>query len=123
MIKFRASGRDPDHPGAPDPNAPEAIDFLTSAAQLRCRPGRTSLPAVSIVASSSIVGPGAAADAANALWRTLQANQAEALGARQVFATESGHNVLLTEPELIVSAVRQVIDEARERIVVSVSTD
>lgn len=120
---LRLSGRDPNNPNAPDPNAPEVIDFLTSAAQLRCLPPSPLKPTVSIVAAATIIGPGDAAEQSNALWRKLQIKQSSALGASQLFANASTHDVPATQPELIVAAIVQVIGELRTLNAVSSSGD
>ncbi|HKA06334.1 MAG TPA: alpha/beta hydrolase [Gemmataceae bacterium] len=48
------------------------------------------------------------------VWRELQdALAALAPGAQHVIATKSGHDIQITEPVLVITAVRQVVDAAR----------
>lgn len=48
------------------------------------------------------------------VWRELQdALAALAPGAQHVIATKSGHDIQNTEPDLVITAVRQVVDAAR----------
>jgi hypothetical protein len=48
------------------------------------------------------------------MWRELQDELATLVpGARHVVATKSGHNIQLTEPNLVIAAVRQVVEAAR----------
>ena len=48
------------------------------------------------------------------VWRELQdALAALAPGAQHVIATKSGHAIQNTEPDLVITAVRQVVDAAR----------
>jgi hypothetical protein len=48
------------------------------------------------------------------VWRELQdALAALARGAQHVIATKSGHDIPSTEPGLVITAVRQVVDAAR----------
>jgi pimeloyl-ACP methyl ester carboxylesterase len=48
------------------------------------------------------------------VWRELQdALAALAPGAQHVIATKSGHDIPITEPDLVITAVRQVVDAAR----------
>ena len=49
------------------------------------------------------------------VWRELQdALAALAPGAQHVIATKSGHDIQITEPDLVITAVRQVVDAARQ---------
>jgi len=49
------------------------------------------------------------------VWRELQdALAALAPGAQHVIATKSGHDIQVTEPDLVITAVRQVVDAARQ---------
>jgi hypothetical protein len=48
------------------------------------------------------------------VWRELQDALATlAPGAQHVIATKSGHDIQITEPDLVITAVRQVVDAAR----------
>jgi hypothetical protein len=48
-------------------------------------------------------------------WLAAQDRLADALGGRHLRKTESGHAVNLYSPKLVVDAIRDVVDEVRER--------
>ncbi len=48
------------------------------------------------------------------MWRELQDKLAALVPrARRVIATKSGHNIQGTEPDLVITAVRQVVEAVR----------
>jgi len=54
-------------------------------------------------------------DAIETVWQELQAELAALVpGARQVIATESGHYIQVEQPELVIEAVRQVVEAVRD---------
>jgi pimeloyl-ACP methyl ester carboxylesterase len=110
---FRLSGRDPFNPVSPDLTAPETIDFITSAAQVRRGGALPEVPVISIVAGSPNNGPGMAADDLNRRWGALQQQQSAALGATQITAKTSGHTVPLTQPDLVAGAIETVVASTR----------
>ena len=55
--------------------------------------------------------PGISADALDDVWQQLL-RQLEP-GARQVIATNSGHYIQLSQPELVIDATRAVVDAVR----------
>jgi len=58
--------------------------------------------------------PGISADALDDVWEQLQRQLAQLVpGARQVIATDSGHYIWLSQPELVIDATRAVVDAVR----------
>ena len=56
-----------------------------------------------------------AAEAAEAVMTRLQADLATLVpDAKHVIATESGHNIHQDQPELVIEAIRDVVDAARD---------
>jgi pimeloyl-ACP methyl ester carboxylesterase len=50
------------------------------------------------------------------MWLTMHRRFVERVpGARHIVSTRSGHGLAYTEPELVINAVREVVDKARER--------
>jgi pimeloyl-ACP methyl ester carboxylesterase len=56
---------------------------------------------------------GEEAEAAERVWRELQADLAtRSTNARQVIAEKSGHYIQFDEPGLVIDAIRQIVDGA-----------
>lgn len=96
----------------PDPGMAAPIDFFVSESQVVVAPLPPPMPAVVIVAGTAdplYIPPGTVP-----LWFTLQERQAQDLGARTVTAEESGHLVPLDQPEVVVTAIEDVVAAARD---------
>jgi pimeloyl-ACP methyl ester carboxylesterase len=102
----------------------EWLDFEASFAQLRRAAAARPLRPLPLVVLSRGVAPDAAQAppglppetlvAMERLWQDLQAALAALVpGARRVVAHESGHSVHLDQPELVVAAVREVVEAVR----------
>jgi pimeloyl-ACP methyl ester carboxylesterase len=105
----------------------ETVDFAASAAQMRraaaARPLRPMLPLVvlskgrpfELPPGAQLGFPGAELDRA---WGTAQDELATLLPqARHVVAMESGHNIQVEQPELVIRAVRRVVGAVRPVVV------
>jgi pimeloyl-ACP methyl ester carboxylesterase len=95
----------------PDPGTPAPIDLFVSESQVVAAPPPPPLPAVVIVAGrfEPEYAPGT-----GTMWFFLQARQAKELGARTVTAKESGHLVPLDQPEVVVTAIEDVVAAVRD---------
>jgi pimeloyl-ACP methyl ester carboxylesterase len=101
----------------------EWVDFEASFAQLRRAAARPLRPLPLVVLSRGVAPDAAQAPegfspdtmaAMERVWHDLQAALAALVpGARRVVATESGHYIQLQQPELVIVAVREVVEAAR----------
>jgi pimeloyl-ACP methyl ester carboxylesterase len=90
--------------------ADEIIHFEESAAEVRSL--RRVLPIPVVVVTG--------ARGADAAWRNLQRNQVElSEHGCQIVAEESSHVVAIDQPQVVVTAIRAVVDRARDRSGVS----
>ncbi len=107
----------------------ERMDLDASFAQLRTATAAEPLPSLPLVVLThgvpvggdlppelrSILPPDFPWDAIETVWQELQAELAALVpGARQVIATESGHYIQVEQPELVIEAVRQVVEAVRD---------
>ena len=100
----------------------EGIDIDASFAQVRAARAAAPLRPMPLVvltagqpADPSLFPPGWPVEAEAALWRELQADLAGlAPNGRHVVAERSGHYVHQTQPELVVEAIRQVVEAVRD---------
>ena len=101
----------------------ETIDLDASAAQMREAAAAAPLRSLPLVVLTRVrpldLPPDLPADfSAEALERAWAAGQAElaalAPDARRVVATESGHGIQLDQPDLVIDAIRQVVDAVRD---------
>ena len=107
----------------------ERMDLDASFAQLRTAAAAHPLPSLPLVVLTHGVPVGADLppeqrtelppdfpwDTIEMVSQELQAGLAALVpGARQVIATESGHYIQLDEPELVIEAIRQVVEAVRE---------
>jgi pimeloyl-ACP methyl ester carboxylesterase len=95
----------------------ELLTFFTSAAQLRAVDRKLNIPLVVVSAGNQEAVPGIPPDVmarVRAVWDTLQREEAawSPHGVR-VIATKSTHYIALIEPELIVDAIRTVVEASR----------
>ena len=108
-------------PGLEDYRALETLDFAASFAQMRRAAAASPPRPMPLVVLSHGRPFGVPADALGfppeALERAWAAGQAElaalAPGARHVVAAESGHSIQLQQPELVIDAIRQVVEAVR----------
>ena len=104
------------------------MDFDASFAQLRAAAATHPLPPLPLVvlthgdATSAMVSPEVQSvlppdfpwDALEAVWQELQDELAALVpGARHVIATKSGHYIQVEQPELVIEAIRQVVEGVR----------
>jgi pimeloyl-ACP methyl ester carboxylesterase len=105
---------------------PEGIDPAASAAQVRSIASLGALPLVVLTHTSDswiemlVTGfPGFPRELATRLEQTWQEQQRQLLPlsshSRQMVAQHSGHYIHLEEPELVVNAIRSVVELARRR--------
>lgn len=114
--------------GLDDNPASERMDFDASFAQLRAAAATHPLPPLPLVvlthgdATSVIVSPEVQSvlppdfpwDALEAVSQELQDELAALVpGARHVIATKSGHYIQVQQPELVIEAIRQVVEGVR----------
>jgi pimeloyl-ACP methyl ester carboxylesterase len=99
----------------------EQVDFERSAAQVRAARAAASLPSMPFVVLAHGLAPepepGMPAELTEAqeqLWRELQADLAGLVpGGRLVIAARSGHGIQQDQPELVIEAIRAVVDVVR----------
>jgi pimeloyl-ACP methyl ester carboxylesterase len=94
-----------------DPSLAAPIDFFASEGQVVAAPPPPLVPTVAIVAGKIDL---AYPPAYNANWIEGQANQARDLGARVVYAEQSGHFVPTDEPEVVITAIEDVVAAVRD---------
>src|SRR5215204_4463501 len=95
------------------PQDPEHLDIIASGVWVMAHP---PAPVPTIVLAAGFHGaPGTAPDAAfEALWQELQREQARVLDAQLVSVPEGDHFLQLDRPELVVEAIRQVVEAVRD---------
>jgi pimeloyl-ACP methyl ester carboxylesterase len=106
VVRAAAAGR--------DPSVAVPIDALTSDAQVLSVPPPPPVPTVVLV--RGMIDPEVPEVLLewNSLWFELQAQQARELNARVVVAEKSGHFVPTDEPEVVIEAIREVIEATRD---------
>ena len=101
----------------------ETVDLAASAAQMSEAAAAAPLRSVPLVVLTRVrpldlppdLPPGFSAEALERAWAAGQAELAAlAPGARQVVATESGHGIQQDQPELVIAAIRQVVEAVRD---------
>jgi pimeloyl-ACP methyl ester carboxylesterase len=113
VAKWDASNR------ASVPEAPEAVMLIDAFAKIDATPPFREVPAVVLSADKPWQPPSASkeSDPASGVtftdWRTSQRLLATSLNARLVAATKSGHNVYAYAPQLVIDAIREVVESAR----------
>jgi pimeloyl-ACP methyl ester carboxylesterase len=102
------------------PEAPEAVELLDAFAKIEAAPPRRDFPAIVLSADKPWpdIGatPGAAAEGANvtfADWLASGTLLAKSLDAPHISRTHSGHNIYQYTPQLVVDAIRQIVDQVR----------
>lgn len=107
----------------------ERMDLDASFAQLRDAVAERPLPPLPLVVLThgvpvsaelppelkSQLPPDFPWDELEWVWQELQAELADLTpGARQVFATESGHYIQVQQPRLVIDAIREVVEAVRD---------
>ncbi len=101
------------------PEAPEAVMLLDAFAKIDDAAPLRELPAVVLAADKPWQPPSASKESDPAAgvtfddWRTSQRLLATSLNARFVATTNSGHNVYAYAPQLVIDAIRDVVDAVR----------
>jgi pimeloyl-ACP methyl ester carboxylesterase len=102
------------------PEAPEAVELLDAFAKIEAAPPRRELPAMVLSADKPWpdIGatPSAATDGATVTfsdWLASGALLAKSLDAPHITQTNSGHNIYQYSPQVVVDAIRKVVDEVR----------
>jgi hypothetical protein len=95
----------------------ELESFQTSASQLRAADRRLDMPLVVLSAGKQEAMPGmspALMEKFRAVWDSLQREET-ALSPRgvRIIAAESPHYISLTQPELVIEAIRTVVETVR----------
>jgi len=104
-----------------EPPNPEGISRDAAAAEVRTARAAAPLPMMPLVVLTAgrtfyevELPPGVSAEALAQRWRELQADLAGLVpGGRQVVAERSGHYIHQSEPDLVVGAIRDVVEAAR----------
>jgi pimeloyl-ACP methyl ester carboxylesterase len=96
----------------------ERILIEESSNQVRAAMAMRPMPLVvltrGMASPETELPPGIPADALDDIWQQLQRQLAQLVpGARQVIATNSGHYIWLSQPELVIDATRAVVDAVR----------
>jgi pimeloyl-ACP methyl ester carboxylesterase len=100
------------------PGLPEGVEVLDALARLDAAAPLTQIPTVVLSADKPYpeLPPGSGDPEASvtfADWIAAQNLLADGLGAEHVSATNSGHHVYLYSPQLVITAIRQVVSEVR----------
>ena len=101
------------------PEAPEAVMMVDAFARIDAASPLRELPAVVLSADKPWQPPSAAKESDPAAgvtfadWRTSERLLATSLNARLVTKTKSGHNVYAYAPQLVIDAIRDVVDAVR----------
>ena len=95
------------------PQDPEHLDIIASGVWVMAHP---PAPVPTVVLAAGFHGaPGAPPDAAfEDLWQELQQEQARVLDARFVPVPEGDHFLQQDQPELVIEAIRQVVEAVRD---------
>ena len=92
---------------------PEQLDIWTSERQTRVALRRSPLRPMPLVVLAR-GRPDPEVDPVQQLWRQLQQELAQLVpGGRLVIATESGHDIQDEQPELVLDAIRDVVQAVR----------
>jgi len=96
----------------------EVIDTDASAMQMREAAAKSPLPTVPMVVITHGLSwdwpPGFPAEAIEAAWGPLQEQLAALIpGTELITARKSGHFIQLDEPELVIDAIRRVVEAAQ----------
>src|SRR5882762_1165650 len=95
-----------------EPNALEAPDHARTLALLRDTP-QVSPMTVAVLTSDKRFDFGAGGAETWQAWRTAQDRLAKILNAKHVSNTNSGHVIQMEQPQLVVDAIRQVVEAVR----------
>jgi pimeloyl-ACP methyl ester carboxylesterase len=98
----------------------ESIDSLASGAQVHAAQETSPLPSIpAVVLAHGSKGFGFGEDypgeALEQIWRSAQEKLAALVpGSKFIVATESGHYIQLDQPELVIDAIRDVVEAVRD---------
>jgi pimeloyl-ACP methyl ester carboxylesterase len=101
------------------PEAPEAIMLLDAFAKVDAAAPLRELPAVVLSSDKPWMPPSdeppddAAGGVTFADWLASEQLLASSLGAKLIAETNSGHSIYAYEPELVIDAIREVVDAVR----------
>jgi D-alanyl-D-alanine carboxypeptidase len=101
------------------PEAPEAVMLIDAFARIDATSPLRELPAVVLASDKPWQPPSASKEGDPPAgvtfedWRTSQRLLATSLNARFVATTNSGHNVYAYAPQLVIDAIREVVDAVR----------
>jgi hypothetical protein len=101
------------------PQAPEAVMLLDAFAKVDATTPLHQLPAVVLGADKPWQPPSAANDSDRAggvtfaEWQASETLLAASLDARFITETNSGHNIYAYSPQLVIDAIREVVEAVR----------
>jgi len=101
------------------PEAPEAVMMIDAFAKIAAMPALRKMPSVVLSGDKPWHRPSVSQEMQSAGgvtfndWRAMQRLLAGSLHARLVEATKSGHNIQAYSPQLVVDAIREIVDAAR----------
>jgi hypothetical protein len=95
-----------------DPKDLEAADYQPSLDTLRAAPPVGAIPAV-VLTSDKPFDFGAGGDETWPAWLAAQDRLATLLNAEHITNTNSGHYIAGEQPRLVIDAIRQVVEAAR----------
>ncbi len=96
-----------------DPEDLEAADYESSVDALRAAPPVGAIPSV-VLTSDKAFDFGAGEDGTWPAWLAAQDRLATLLGAEHITDTNSGHYIAGEQPQLVIDAIRQVVDADRD---------
>jgi pimeloyl-ACP methyl ester carboxylesterase len=102
-----------------NPEAPEAVELLDAFAKIEAAPRRRELPAMVMSADKPWPDITGAQSAATEMvtfsdWLASEDMLAKSLDAPRIAQTNSGHNIYQYSPQLVVDAIRMVVDAVRQ---------
>ncbi|HEV7395221.1 MAG TPA: alpha/beta fold hydrolase [Pyrinomonadaceae bacterium] len=105
-------------PSALEPMGPEKIDFKDTERRARISQWHADIPLIVLTAANARPNPPGPLAFLAPKWEEIRQELQQDLVHRsargkQIIATRSGHFIHHDEPELVVSAIREVVDEAR----------
>jgi pimeloyl-ACP methyl ester carboxylesterase len=95
-----------------EPQGSEGADYAGSLEELRASPPAPAVPTV-VLTSDHQFDFGARGPETWPAWLRAQDQLARLLGARHITDTNSGHFIQGEQPQLVIEAIREIVDAAR----------
>lgn len=94
----------------------EGLDIDSIAAEVRAASGRSTIPLIVLAQGRPESNPTERSTKEAQVWRELQIDLSKrSSNGRLVVAEKSGHDIHVDQPELVVAAIREVVETARTK--------